>query len=143
MEKETWKSVHDSEGLFEISSHGTIRSWVGNPGRAGGLVLRDQPKVYTKNERFNKQGVLGEGHVRLRNEYLGFYYSKPLTWAVYEHFIGEVPANTTYIGHIDGDTQNYYYKNLKPVYTPRKLHKNRILDKGDLKERLQKLKDNL
>ena len=107
---ETWRSVLGYEGLYEVSSHGRVRSLdrhVAN--RHGTVSLRKG--ILKKQVRIGRQSAPGGRYAAVNLCKDGVEKLIKVHVLVAEAFIGPRPAGKI-TRHLDGDNFNNHYKNL-------------------------------
>lgn len=103
MEEEIWKEIEGFNGLYEVSTHGRVKSW-NKKGTKRDHPIYLAPKYMTgRTQRI--QIVLCQNNQR-------FYFLLHRLVAV--HFI-ENPLNLPQIDHIDGNSMNNCVSNLRWV----------------------------
>ena len=101
---EEWKDINGLEGLFQISNYGNVKRlerWVNNSNNTKRLIKESIVKQ-SSNGYYNKVYFMVDG-VRYN-----FFVHR----LVAEHFIPN-PHNKPNVNHLDYDTYNNYFENLK------------------------------
>lgn len=100
---EIWKQIPQYEGLYDISSDGRVRSWLGNNNQFTNIKLQE-PRIL---KQANNNGYLFVSLLRKQN-----YHRKYVHRLVLEAFIGP-PTKNCEGAHLDGDKSNNRLDNLE------------------------------
>jgi hypothetical protein len=106
-QNEVFVPISGYEGIYEISSYGTVRS-------LDRVVARDKTGGLTKKGQTLKANVTPKGYLRIQLQKDGSCEHKFVHVLVAENFI-ENTNNKPYVNHIDGDKMNNHISNLEWV----------------------------
>lgn len=101
--KETWKSIDEVGGRYEVSNRGNVRSWVKTSGNK-----REHPLV------MNQHTYLGYNYISLKKHTGSKYISRRVHRLVAKAFIPN-PSNKPYINHKNGIKNDNRVENLEWV----------------------------
>ena len=102
MKKEKWKAIPETDGYYEISNFGRMRSW-----KNGKWGKRDTPKIL-------KLGYCRRGYKRQAINHDGDKRNYSIHRLVALAFIDN-PESKYQVNHIDGDKTNNHIENLEWV----------------------------
>ena len=100
-----WKPVNGYEGIYEVSSHGRVRSVGRNVTYSSGQVRRYKGKV-------RRTPLNQDGYPRVNLSHQGEDKTRTVHSLVAEAFIGARPEGTQ-VCHSDGDPTNNHLDNLR------------------------------
>lgn len=106
-EKEIWKDIEGYEGLYQVSSHGRVKSLERKVDDKGGLRMI--------NERILKPRLGGPSRRKYYSVILckyGKMKSKRVNRLAAQYFVPN-PNNLPEVNHLDNDPLNNYYENLE------------------------------
>lgn len=110
--KEIWKPIPGYEGIYDVSSHGRIKSLKRTQKGQSGYVFN----VY---ERILKGGTNREGYLHVILRKSGNPKTRTVHQLVAEAFLNHVPCGyKLVVDHIDNDKLNNHVTNLQ-IITPR------------------------